>query len=75
MNSLRPLLATIAMIPAMVGPAPAKAGATLVMALCNGGTIVVPVGGGDTPAGPQQGPCCAKGCHSGDRRKGQLKSD
>lgn len=77
MTRLRALhvFATAAMIPAMIGPAPAKAGAELVMALCNGGTITLPVTGGNTPPGPAQGPCCAKGCHTSDRRKGTLKAD
>jgi hypothetical protein len=64
------LLAALALVPAMIGPAQARAGTALVIALCGGGTTTLPVNGGsDRDQGPQQGPCCAKGCHGGDRRK------
>jgi hypothetical protein len=57
------LFAAMALIPAMTAPANGTpqlsvAGA-LVVALCNGGSMTVPVG----PASPQPAtPCCAKGC-------------
>jgi len=70
MTPLNVLMAATALIPAMTGPAPQEGQAALVLALCNGGTITVQTGGnGEAPAGPQTGPCCAKGCHTGDRRK------
>lgn len=70
MKRALPLLAMAALIPAIIGPLPARAGTVLVMKLCNGGTVKVPLDNGQSPGGPPQGPCCAKGCHSGDRRKG-----
>lgn len=70
MSGGRAVLAALALVPAMVGPAPARAETTLVIALCGGGTTTLPVGGGsDRDQAPQQGPCCAKGCHGGERRK------
>lgn len=70
MTPLHALIAATALVPAMTGPAPRADAATLVLALCNGGTITLQTGGGgDVPSGPQTGPCCAKGCHTGDRRK------
>lgn len=72
MIALGPLAAMAALIPAMTGPLPAAARYLLVLPLCSGGSISVPVDGG-TPAsdGRSDGssPCCAKGCHSGDQRK------
>jgi len=70
MTPLHALIAATALIPAMTGPAPQDGQTALVLALCNGGTITIQAGGsGDAPVGPQTGPCCAKGCHTGDRRK------
>ena len=54
-----------AMIPVLTGPLPAPENA-LTVALCNGGSIEIPLGDrdGDAPA-----PCEAKGCHAGNCRK------
>jgi hypothetical protein len=69
-SPLHALIAATALIPAMTGPARQADGSTLVLALCNGGSITVQTGGSNAPAGPPMGPCCAKGCQIGDRRKG-----
>lgn len=70
MTPLHALVAAAALIPAMTGPAPQSGTSALVLALCNGGIITVQTGGsGQVPPGPPTGPCCAKGCHTGDRRK------
>ena len=37
-------------------------------ALCSGGAISIPLDRGPSP-GEGNGPCCAKGCHSGRSRK------
>ncbi len=65
------LVAATALIPAVAMPQSgfAKAGSNgLIVALCGGGTVTVPL---DGPAAPGNGssPCCAKGCHSGSSRK------
>lgn len=62
------LLGTLALLPAMIGPLEAEA-RDIVAPLCGGGVMNVPVGSSDQPPGPPQGPCCAKGCHSGSSRK------
>lgn len=62
------LLGTLALIPAMIGPLEAEASG-IIAPLCGGGQLVIPVRGQDTPPGPVQGPCCAKGCQSGSSRK------
>jgi hypothetical protein len=61
------LFAALALLPAMVGPL-AAAERSLEVALCNGGSVSLPLGG--EPA-PEEGsrPCCAKGCHSSSSRK------
>lgn len=75
MRRLFPICAGAALLPAMLGPLPARAQEPggIVLTLCQGGVIVVPSGNGDAPAGMpgpgSQGPCCAKGCHAGDRRR------
>lgn len=62
--------AVAALFPAIVGPLPLAGPAplTLEMALCNGGTVRLPVER-HGPAVPATTPCCAKGCQS--RRRGQ----
>ena len=59
------LLGLIAMVPMMVGPPPAQE-KSIVAALCNGGTINIPLNdsGKDQPAS-----CAMKGCHAGNCRK------
>jgi len=61
------LFGALALLPAMTGPL-AAAEQRLEVALCNGGSISIPLGG--QPA-PEEGskPCCAKGCHSSSCRK------
>jgi len=61
------ILSGLALLPAMFGPLPAQA-KQLAVSLCGGGTLDIPLGGGN---GPTKGttPCCAKGCHSGQSRK------
>ncbi|MEL1249672.1 hypothetical protein [Aurantiacibacter gilvus] len=72
MIGLGEALALVALVPAMTGPVGSaeggsRAGSAFV-ALCGGGTLVIPVDGQPT-RGPATAPCCAKGCHSRDRRK------
>ncbi|MFC0203573.1 hypothetical protein [Novosphingobium soli] len=68
MTRLLALFGTLALLPAMVGPLEAQA-RTLAAPLCGGGTALVPLVPRDAPPGPPQGPCCAKGCHSDNKRK------
>lgn len=67
MNRRLALFGTLAMLPAMVGPLQAQARG-FAAPLCSGGTVSVPAAP-EGPPGPPQGPCCAKGCHSGYSRK------
>lgn len=65
------LFAAAAMIPAMTAPAegtPQITGAAaLAVALCNGGSMVLPLGsGGPQPVTPC---CCAKGCRARTRKR------
>ncbi|HKR93016.1 hypothetical protein [Novosphingobium sp.] len=62
------LLGALALFPAMIGPLQAEARG-MVAPLCGGGFVNVPAGSPDQPPGPPQGPCCAKGCHTGSSRK------
>lgn len=62
------VLGTLALLPAMIGPLEAEA-RTILAPLCGGGFTSIPAAPGDAPPGPVQGPCCAKGCHSGSTRK------
>ena len=62
-----PLLGTLALLPAMLGPLDAQE-RSLALALCGGGTLFVHVPGQPAPP-PGSGPCCAKGCQSGNTRK------
>jgi hypothetical protein len=65
------LFAAAALIPAITSPAegaPRSPMGMLVAALCNGGSIAMPLGPGSAP--PATAPCCcAKGCRTGARRK------
>lgn len=56
-------LATL--IPVLIGPLPAQSNA-ITAALCNGGTITIPLGE-DAPA--DDGLCHPKGCHAGNCRE------
>ena len=66
------VLAAAALLPAMVGPLPAPQGSAglIVLALCNGGTITMPAD--KAPAAPGTQPCCAKGCHTAERKRKQA---
>jgi hypothetical protein len=62
------LFAALALIPAMIGPVQSSSIRTITVALCEGGTMAIPVGG--SPSGPEsKGACCEKGCHSSSSRK------
>ena len=68
MTRLSVLFSAIALIPAMTGPLPELVrDGKLIVALCNGGTIALPLEGRDAPRGTV--PCCAKGCRAGEKRK------
>ncbi|MEQ5787367.1 hypothetical protein J3454_05620 [Erythrobacter sp. NFXS35] len=54
-----------ALLPVLIGPLPAESRA-ITAALCNGGTITIPLGDGDTPA--DKGDCHPKACHAGNCR-------
>lgn len=59
-------LAVLAIIPMAMGTTPeAQRPSTLMAKLCNGGTLEIPLGGGDEP----DIPCTAKACHAGSCRK------
>ncbi|HMO69220.1 MAG TPA: hypothetical protein PKD92_07860 [Novosphingobium sp.] len=61
------LFGLLALGPAISGPAPARA-EVLMLALCGGGVVSLPLAPASAPGVPQ-GPCCAKGCHSSSSRK------
>ena len=71
----RMLIGLIALGPAALNAAPARAGA-LALPVCTGDgsarTITVPVPTGELPGRDQPG-CCAKGCHTGSRKKPQSR--
>ncbi|MBE5074768.1 hypothetical protein IM511_10705 [Erythrobacteraceae bacterium E2-1 Yellow Sea] len=56
--------ALAALIPAMMGPLPQAEGDVLVVALCGGGAISIPLNDGDQQPAPA--PCNFKACHGGD---------
>ena len=61
----------LALFPAMVGPLPIEEGSrALVLALCGGGNIEIALESDDgTLPAPATTPCCAKGCHTGERKR------
>lgn len=69
--SARMILGLLALVPAALNAAPGHAGA-LALPVCTGdGTarvLSVPVPAGELPGRDQPG-CCAKGCHTGSRKK------
>lgn len=71
MTAMGEVIGLVALVPAMTGLVtgrpPEAAAAQLVVALCNGGTTTIALGGNHSP-GPASIPCCAKGYHSRDRR-------
>lgn len=68
MRPVLPLLGTLVLLPAMLGPLKVEA-RSLLAPLCGGGAVAIPFAPTDTPPAPMQGPCCAKGCQSGASRK------
>ena len=66
------LFAVAALIPAMTAPAERApqppAASTVAVALCNGGSMALPLHG-DPPAPATAPCCCAKGCRTGGKRK------
>jgi hypothetical protein len=71
----RALLGLVALIPAALNVAPATAHG-LAVPLCTGDgaarQVTVPVPTRDLPGGDQPG-CCAKGCHTGSRKRSQSR--
>ena len=71
----RALLGLVALIPAALNVAPAAAHG-LAVPLCTGDgaarQVTVPVPTRDLPGGDQPG-CCAKGCHTGSRKRSQSR--
>jgi hypothetical protein len=59
-------LALAALVPVMLGPAPAEQTA-ITATLCNGGTITIPLG--DDAPKDDSGNCHPKGCHAGTCRE------
>ena len=66
------LFAAAALVPAMTAPAEGapqlSAAAALVVAMCDGGSVLVPLGS-RAPLPATAPCCCAKGCRGGDKRK------
>lgn len=62
---IAPLLGLVAMVPMMLGSPPAQE-KSLVAALCNGGTINIPLKDDERD---QPEPCQMKACHAGTCRK------
>lgn len=64
-------LGLLALVPAALNASPAAAGG-IAVPLCSGDgaarTVTVPVSGGELPGKEAPG-CCAKGCHTGSRKK------
>ncbi len=73
------LFALLALFPALTGPLPAstQGGPSIIVALCNGGSIEIPLGDGesgtDKEGGDKEGgdnaPCHPQGCHGTSCRK------
>ena len=63
--------AVLALVPAMVGPLPAGSSAgQLMLDLCGGGTVAIVLqDNAGRPLAPARTACCAKGCHTQQRRK------
>lgn len=60
-------LVWLALIPLATGPLPAEE-RSLVVALCSGGTISIPLGDSSDEQ-PDAPPCPQQGCHAGTCRK------
>lgn len=65
------LIGLVALLPAALNAGPAQAG-TLAVAVCSGDgvarSITLPIPPTELPGRDQPG-CCAKGCHTGSRKK------
>ena len=68
MNAALALFALAGMLPAMVDGVLPHQSASMVLALCSGGSITVSSGAPSTPR-PASTPCCAKGCRDNERRR------
>jgi len=70
MSILAEVIGITALVPAMAGPItmPEDGPAELILALCRGSTLVIPMEQGDVPATPAT-ICCAKGCQRRDKHK------
>jgi len=71
---LRAFLSAVAMLPAALNLAPAAAHG-LVVPLCSGGgagTVTLPIPANEIPGKDMPG-CCAKGCHTGQRKKNHVR--
>lgn len=68
MNPFAAVFAAAALVPAMAAPQPRAAdGGSITVTLCEGGSMVIPLGRAPVQEGST--PCCAKGCHSDQKRK------
>ena len=71
----RALFGLVALVPAAFNVGPAAAHGVAVP-LCTGDgvarVVTMPVPSQNLPGGDQPG-CCAKGCHTGSRKKGQSR--
>ena len=76
MTMLADIIGIVALVPAMAGPialpqqgGPEKGGPSqLVLALCKGGALAIPLKQGGTPAMPAT-VCCAKGCQRREKNR------
>lgn len=67
MNPLALPFAALALVPAAVNPSLLLRGETLAVTLCGGGSASIPL---DNPLpGSNNAACCAKGCHSSEKRR------
>lgn len=70
MNSLAAAFSAFALVPAAVNPSLLLRGETLSVTLCGGGNASIPL---DNPLpGSNNAACCAKGCHSSEKRRNRL---
>lgn len=68
MKPLFPMVALAALVPAAANPSLLVRPEVLTLSMCGGGTVTVPLDGPLIP-GSNGTVCCAKGCHTDDRRK------
>jgi hypothetical protein len=71
------IFGVMALVPAALNLAPASAHA-LAMPICSGDglirTVTVPIPGNQLPGRDVPG-CCAKGCHTGSRKKARFAAN